>query len=138
MINLDFGVIRDSLPYLWQGMQYTLQLTAIVGDRRPVLRHAARDGAALEHQAAGVVRVGRYVNLMRSIPLVLVIFWFFFLVPLIAQAIIGAERPLQIGAERTAIHHVHHVRGRVLLRDHARGHPVDPARAGAFRVCARD
>jgi glutamate/aspartate transport system permease protein len=44
-----------------------------------------------------------YVNLMRSIPLVLVIFWFFFLVPLIAQGITGAERPPQIGAERTAL-----------------------------------
>jgi glutamate/aspartate transport system permease protein len=40
---------------------------------------------------------------MRSIPLVLVIFWFFFLVPLIAQGITGAERPPQIGAERTAL-----------------------------------
>ena len=46
---------------------------------------------------------GTYVNLMRSIPLVLVIFWFFFLVPLILQAVTGASRPPQIGAERTAI-----------------------------------
>jgi glutamate/aspartate transport system permease protein len=44
-----------------------------------------------------------YVNLMRSIPLVLVIFWFFFLVPLILQSVTGAERPPQVGAERTAI-----------------------------------
>ena len=27
-MNLDFSVVRDSLPYLWQGMKYTLQLTA--------------------------------------------------------------------------------------------------------------
>jgi len=38
-----------------------------------------------------------YVNLMRSIPLVLVIFWFFFLVPLILQGLTGAERPPQVG-----------------------------------------
>jgi glutamate/aspartate transport system permease protein len=44
-----------------------------------------------------------YVNLMRSIPLVLVIFWFFFLVPLMLQSVTGAERPPQVGAERTAI-----------------------------------
>jgi len=43
-----------------------------------------------------------YVNLMRSIPLVLVIFWFFFLMPLVLQAMGGSERPVQIGAERTA------------------------------------
>ena len=36
---------------------------------------------------------GGYVNLMRSIPLVLVIFWFFFLVPYIGAWIIGAPQP---------------------------------------------
>jgi len=46
---------------------------------------------------------GGYVNLMRSIPLVLVIFWFFFLMPEILQWATRAERPVQIGAERTAI-----------------------------------
>ena len=44
-----------------------------------------------------------YVNLMRSIPLVLVLFWFFFLMPQVLQIITGGERPPQIGAERTAI-----------------------------------
>jgi glutamate/aspartate transport system permease protein len=39
---------------------------------------------------------------MRSIPLLLVIFWFYFLVPVIIQSITGADRPPQIGAERSA------------------------------------
>src|SRR5688572_1798301 len=100
-MNLDFSVIRDSLPYLWKGMQYTLQLTAISaigGLFFGTLLAMARLSSTkwLSMTAAG------YVNLMRSIPLVLVIFWFFFLVPLIAQSLIGAERPPQIGAERTA------------------------------------
>jgi glutamate/aspartate transport system permease protein len=41
---------------------------------------------------------GGYVNLMRSIPLVLVIFWFFFLVPYIGAWIIGADQPVAVGA----------------------------------------
>ena len=41
---------------------------------------------------------GGYVNLMRSMPLVLVIFWFFFLVPYIGAWITGATRPIQVGA----------------------------------------
>jgi glutamate/aspartate transport system permease protein len=41
---------------------------------------------------------GGYVNLMRSIPLVLVIFWFYFLVPYIGAWLIGAERPVAVGA----------------------------------------
>jgi glutamate/aspartate transport system permease protein len=39
-----------------------------------------------------------YVNFMRSLPLVLVIFWFYFLVPYIGQWITGAGRPVQVGA----------------------------------------
>ena len=41
---------------------------------------------------------GGYVNLMRSLPLVLVIFWFFFLVPYIGAWIIGAKDPVKVGA----------------------------------------
>ena len=26
-MNLDFSVVANSLPYLWKGFQYTLQLT---------------------------------------------------------------------------------------------------------------
>jgi glutamate/aspartate transport system permease protein len=100
-MNLDFTVVTDSLPYLWKGMQYTLQLTivsAIGGLFFGTLLAMARLSSIkwLAMAASG------YVNLMRSIPLVLVIFWFFFLVPLIAQGITGGERPPQIGAERTA------------------------------------
>ena len=101
-MNLDFKVVVDSLPYLWKGMQYTLQLTAtsaVGGLFFGTLLALARLSSTkmLSNFAAG------YVNLMRSIPLVLVIFWFFFLVPLILQGITGAERPPQVGAERTAI-----------------------------------
>jgi glutamate/aspartate transport system permease protein len=41
---------------------------------------------------------GGYVNLMRSVPLLLVIFWFYFLVPYIGAWIIGAKQPVQVGA----------------------------------------
>jgi glutamate/aspartate transport system permease protein len=83
-------------------MQYTLQLTAtsaIGGLVFGTLLALARLSSIklLSNVAAG------YVNLMRSIPLVLVIFWFFFLVPLILQGMTGAERPPQVGAERTAM-----------------------------------
>ena len=101
-MNLDFSVVANSLPYLWKGFQYTVQLTvtsAIGGLFFGTLLALARLSSwkPLAMVAAG------YVNLMRSIPLVLVIFWFFFLVPLMAQGVTGAERPPQIGAERTAL-----------------------------------
>ena len=41
---------------------------------------------------------GFYVDFMRSLPLVLVIFWFYFLVPYIGQWLTGASRPISVGA----------------------------------------
>ena len=101
-MDFDWSVIGGSLPYLWKGMQYTLHLTAIAalgGLFFGTLLALARLSPVkpLSMFAAG------YVNLMRSIPLVLVIFWFFFLVPVILQVAMGYERPPQVGAERTAI-----------------------------------
>ena len=101
-MNLDFGIVERSLPYLWSGFKYTVQLTAIAalgglvfGTLLAMARLASRKWLALP--ASG------YVNLMRSIPLVLVLFWFFFLMPQMLQVLTGSERPVQIGAERTAI-----------------------------------
>jgi len=101
-MDFDWSVIGSSLPYLWKGMQYTLELTVITalgGLFFGTLLALARLSPIkpLSMFAAG------YVNLMRSIPLVLVIFWFFFLVPVILQVAMGYERPPQVGAERTAI-----------------------------------
>src|SRR6266705_1998529 len=101
-MHLDFGIIANSLPYLWKGFQYTVQLTATAalgglffGTLLALARLSPMKPLALF--AAG------YVNLMRSIPLVLVLFWFFFLMPQVLQIVIGGDRPPQIGAERTAI-----------------------------------
>ena len=101
-MNLDFDVIGRSLPYLWKGFLYTVELTAIAavgglffGTLLALARLSPIKPLALF--AAG------YVNLMRSIPLVLVLFWFFFLMPQVLQLVTGGERPPQIGAERTAI-----------------------------------
>lgn len=101
MGDLDFEVIGRVLPYLAAGLQYTIQLTLVAaaggvvfGTLLAMARLSASRPLALA--AAG------YVNLMRSIPLLLVIFWFYFLMPVLLQSLTGAERPPQIGAERSA------------------------------------
>ncbi|WP_420476860.1 amino acid ABC transporter permease [Noviherbaspirillum sp. ST9] len=101
MGDLDFDVVARTWPYLLTGLQYTLQLTvvaAVGGTIFGTLLAMARLSAfkPLSMLAAG------YVNLMRSIPLLLVIFWFYFLVPVVLQAITGSERPIQLGADRSA------------------------------------
>jgi glutamate/aspartate transport system permease protein len=101
MGDLDFDVIARTWPYLLTGLQYTVQLTivaAIGGTIFGTLLAMAR----LSSFRALSMLAGGYVNLMRSIPLLLVIFWFYFLVPVLIQTVTGAERPPQIGAERSA------------------------------------
>jgi glutamate/aspartate transport system permease protein len=94
----DFEVIQRSLPYLFkEGMTFTLTLTglAMVG--------GVIFGTLLAMMRLSSFRLlglpaGAYVNLMRSVPLVLVIFWFYFLVPYIGAWIIRASQPVQVGA----------------------------------------
>jgi glutamate/aspartate transport system permease protein len=96
--SFDFDVIRRSLGYLFlEGMTFTLTLTALAtlggvvfGTLIAMMRLSGLP--VLPRIAAG------YANLMRSLPLVLVIFWFYFLVPYLGQWITGAERPIQVGA----------------------------------------
>ena len=96
--QFDFNVIERSWGYLFrEGMTFTLTLTAlamtggiIFGTLLAMMRLSSIKPLAW---VAGV-----YVNLMRSIPLVLVIFWFYFLVPYIGAYIIGSSQPIKVGA----------------------------------------
>ena len=94
----DFDVIQRSLPYLFrEGMTFTLTLTALA------MAGGIFFGTLLAMMRLSRYRLlnlpaGAYVNVMRSVPLVLVIFWFYFLVPYIAAWIIGAPRPVPVGA----------------------------------------
>lgn len=102
-INFDFSVITNSWDYvLIDGLSFTLWLTA----------SAAVGGIAVGTLLAlarlsniGVLRylVTVYVNAMRSLPLLLVLFWFYFLIPFIGQWVFATERPMQIGATWSAI-----------------------------------
>jgi glutamate/aspartate transport system permease protein len=96
--NFDFDVIRRSLGYLFfEGMTFTVTLTGLATLGGVVLGTLL---ALMRLSSLPVLpRVAAvYVNLMRSLPLVLVIFWFYFLVPYLGQWITGAERPIQVGA----------------------------------------
>ena len=86
--DFDFQVIVNSLPLLWEGMWITLLLnvTAIVG------------GIVIGTLLA-LMRISRfkilnrfasaYVNFFRAMPLILVIFWFYFLVPMATGQALG-------------------------------------------------
>src|SRR4249920_4224450 len=96
--NIDWDVIIRSLPYLFfDGMRFTIMLTLMATAGGIVIGTLL--AMARLSNIPGVSQVsGAYVNLIRSMPLVLVIFWFYFLVPYIGQWITGASRPVQVGA----------------------------------------
>ena len=90
MGEFDFSVWRPSLPFIRDGLLFTLRLTLIamsVGIVIGTLLALARlSPLKLVSRAAGV-----YVDTMRSIPLVLVILWFFLVIPFITGRPVGAE-----------------------------------------------
>jgi glutamate/aspartate transport system permease protein len=96
--QFDFGVITRNLPYLIKvGMTFTLTLTVLVvlggvvfGTLLAMMR--------LSSFAPLSIVATAYINLMRSVPLVLVIFWFYFLVPYIGAWIIRSPTPVRVGA----------------------------------------
>ncbi|MDR0770433.1 MAG: ABC transporter permease subunit [Burkholderiales bacterium] len=79
--DFDFNVIERSLPYLFRdGMVFTLKLTVcamtggiILGTLLAMMR--------LSKYRIFSIPAGMYVNLTRAIPLLLVIFWCYFLMP---------------------------------------------------------
>jgi len=98
MSGFDFEVIQRSAGYLFrEGMTFTLTLTlvAMVGG---IVFGTLLAMMRLSSFKPLSILAGGYVNLMRSVPLVLVIFWFFFLVPYIGAWLIGAKEPVKVGA----------------------------------------
>jgi glutamate/aspartate transport system permease protein len=79
---LDYSVVLRNLPYLWTGLQFSLLLAALailggilLGSIMSMLRMSSIRPVAWLALA--------YVNFFRSVPLILVIFWIYFLVPLL-------------------------------------------------------
>jgi glutamate/aspartate transport system permease protein len=103
MGGFDFEVIKTSLPYLFRdGMTFTVTLTVLAMSGGIVFGTLLAMMRLGSHRWLSIV-AGSYVNLMRSLPLVLVIFWFFFLVPYIGAWVTGADRPVQVGAFVSAL-----------------------------------
>jgi len=79
--GFDLDIVLKNIPVLWEGMQLTLLLTVL-----------AICGGILGGTILALCRLapfrwlsfiaGSYVNFFRSMPLILVIFWFYFLVPM--------------------------------------------------------
>lgn len=96
--NFDFDVIQRSWVYLFStGMSFTLQLTGLAMTGGIILGTLLAMMRLSSNKIISTVATA-YVNLIRSVPLVLVIFWFYFLVPYIGAWILGYKEPIKVGA----------------------------------------
>jgi glutamate/aspartate transport system permease protein len=100
--GFDFDVIQRALPYLWQGMVFTLGLTALAMAGGIVLGTLLALMRLSSYKALSVP-AGAYVNLLRATPLILVIFWFYFLVPIAIKHISGDSYAQGIGPFQSAL-----------------------------------
>jgi glutamate/aspartate transport system permease protein len=96
--GFDFNVIERSWRYLFfDGMAFTLRLTLFAMAGGVVF------GTLLAMMRLSSIKplawlAGTYVNVLRSVPLVLVIFWFYFLVPYMGAWLVHSDTPIQVGA----------------------------------------
>jgi glutamate/aspartate transport system permease protein len=97
MLNLDFAFLTPAVlsSYVLKGLAFSLQLTVFamlggiaLGTLLALMRLSSKPWL--------VTPAAAYVNTMRSIPLVMVILWFFLLIPLITGRPLGAEMSAMI------------------------------------------
>jgi glutamate/aspartate transport system permease protein len=99
--DFDWSSIPGAIPFLIQGMGLTLTLLVL-----------AMTGGIIFGTLLALMRLssmvwlsslaGAYVNLFRSVPLVLVIFWFYFLVPFMLKAMTG-DQTITVGPFYSAL-----------------------------------
>ena len=88
MYDFDWSSIPGALPFLWQGMKVSLGITAVAvavgiawGTVLAVMRLSPARPVSLFATA--------YVSLFRSVPLVMVLLWFFLIVPSLLRDVLG-------------------------------------------------
>ena len=86
--GFDFEIIFRSVPFLAKGMWLTLKLT-FLGILGGLLFGTLLALARLSPFKPLSFAAGSYVNFFRSMPLILIIFWFYFLVPIVVGYPVG-------------------------------------------------
>ncbi|WP_280324196.1 ABC transporter permease subunit [Pseudomonas sp. BN102] len=90
---MDFSAIIPALPGLADGLLMTLKLM-LLGVFGGVALGTLLALMRLSHSPMLSKIAGLYVNYFRSIPLLLVITWFYFAVPFLLRAITGEDTPV--------------------------------------------
>ena len=97
---VDLSAIASTVPFLLTGLWFTIRIT-LVGVIGGIVFGSGLAIARLSPNRLLSTLATVYVNLMRSIPLILVIFWVFFLVPWAIGWLTNGGRPVAVGASLT-------------------------------------
>jgi glutamate/aspartate transport system permease protein len=86
--QFDWSSIPGALPFLWQGMKISLEITLLA------IAVGIVWGTILAVMRLSPVRplaflASAYVSLFRSVPLVMVLLWFFLIVPTLLRDVLG-------------------------------------------------
>lgn len=102
MFNIDFSSVTNSWRFLLDGASFTLELT-LVAVTGGLLLGTLIAVARLSHKWWLKTMASAYVNAIRSVPLVLLLFWVFFLMPELLRYLVGASRPITVEASVSAM-----------------------------------
>lgn len=102
MFNIDFSSVTNSWRFLLDGAAFTLELT-LVAVAGGLLLGTLIAVARLSHKWWLKTLASAYVNAIRSVPLVLLLFWVFFLMPELLRYLVGASRPVTVEASVSAM-----------------------------------
>ena len=89
MGSLDFGVIWTNLGFLANGLALSA-LLVVVSSVGGMILGGGLAALRLSRHRALRLPAGAYVTVIRSVPLILVLFWFYFMLPLWTGHTIGA------------------------------------------------
>jgi glutamate/aspartate transport system permease protein len=88
MYELDWSSIPGALPFLWKGMVLSLELT-LVAVAAGIVWGTLLAMMRLSPLKPLVAFAAAYVSLFRSVPLVMVLLWFFLIVPQLLRTVLG-------------------------------------------------
>jgi len=93
--DFDWSPIPRAIPFLWEGMKVTLQITVVamlvgigLGTVIAIMRLS-------KNRVVSALSAG-YVNLFRAVPLIMVLLWFFLIVPSLIVRIFNLPRTANV------------------------------------------
>jgi glutamate/aspartate transport system permease protein len=99
-VTFDLATVVGAWPFLLRGLWFTFEIT-LIGLIGGIVFGSLLAVARLSRSKVLSGLATGYVNLMRAIPLILVIFWVFFLLPWLIGWMTRAGRPIPLGAPLT-------------------------------------